>query len=142
MLRAGKYILPLLGTPTLQLGEHIFAIFTLASCAALAATGYGLLLGSIARTYDQGSMLGAVSVVIAAAMGGIMVPTYVMPPLMQTLSNYSPLAWGLDGFVELFVRDGDFYTVLPNMGLLLIFFVVCLVASRLVFAWRYRKGTI
>ena len=142
MLLAGKYLLPLLGTPTLYLGEHIFTVFLLAFCAALAATGYGLLLGTIVRTYDQGSMLGAVSVVIAAAMGGVMVPTYVMPPLMQTLSGYSPLAWGLDGFVKLFVRDGDLYSVLPNMGLLITFFIICLITSRLIFAWRYGKGSI
>ena len=47
--------------------------------ASLAATGYGLMVGTLAKTYEQASMFGAVSIVIAAALGGIMVPTYVMP---------------------------------------------------------------
>jgi hypothetical protein len=37
--------------------------------------------------------LGATIVVSAAAVGGIMVPVYAMPPTMQQLSILSPLSW-------------------------------------------------
>jgi ABC-2 type transport system permease protein len=125
----GKFILPLLGTPVLDLGSSPAALVAITLSAALAACGYGIFLGTMARTYEQASTFGAVSVVIAAAIGGIMVPVYVMPQFMQKLSVISPLYWGLNAFLDVFVRGGDFFSILPDIALLLIFFLVtCLLA--------------
>jgi ABC-2 type transport system permease protein len=140
MLLVGKYILPLFGTPVFELGNEIFAVFLLAFCAALAATGYGLLIGTLARSFDQAAMFGAVSVVIAAALGGIMIPVYVMPKGMQLISQISPLAWGLEGFLELFVRGGSVQSVESNLLALFGFFVVTTLLSLLIFTRRGRSG--
>jgi|AntRauTorckE6833_2_1112554.scaffolds.fasta_scaffold03342_6 ABC-2 type transport system permease protein len=140
MLLAGRYILPLFGTPMLDLGAHPAAVFVLALSAALAACGYGLMLGTLARSYDQASMFGAVSVVIAAAIGGVMVPVYVMPTAMQTLSQISPLAWGLNGFVELFVRGGDLRSIVPNIAALLGFFISTSLVALGAFMYHSRRG--
>ncbi len=118
MLLVGKFILPLFGTPVFKLGDQVAVVFLLAFCAALAATGYGLLIGTLARSYDQAAMFGAVSVVIAAALGGVMVPVYVMPKGMQLISQFSPLAWGLEGFLELFARGGGVRDIWPNLSAL------------------------
>ena len=84
-------------------------------------------------------MFGAVSVVIAAALGGIMVPVFVMPRMMQTISEFSPLAWGLNAFLSVFVRNGDVPSILPQATRLLIFFV-----STTALAWFFmaRRGRI
>ncbi len=132
MLLVGRYLLPRFGTPALELQGHLGAAFGLAFCAALAATGYGLLVGSAARSYEQGAMFGAISVVVAAAVGGIMVPVYAMPAAMQTLSVVSPLGWGLRGFLEIFVRGGDFAAVAGPAAALLAFF-----AGSLLLAWLF-----
>jgi ABC-2 type transport system permease protein len=120
----GKFILPLMGTPVLDLGSSPAALVVITLSAALAACGYGIFLGTLARTYEQASTFGAVSVVIAAAIGGIMVPVYVMPQFMQKVSVISPLAWGINAFQDVFVRGGDIFSVLPDVALLLIFFLV------------------
>ena len=88
---------------------------------ALAACGYGLMLGTLARTLEQATMFGAVSVVCAAALGGIMVPVYVMPPVMQTISMFSPLAWGLNALVEISVREGTLGSVRHELLYLAVF---------------------
>jgi ABC-2 type transport system permease protein len=62
---------------------------------------------------------------IMAALGGIFVPKVVMPPLMQELATLSPLAWGLDGFLDVFVRGGGVRDVLPESLGLLGFSLVC-----------------
>ena len=80
IMAVGKFLLPLLGTPVLETGSSPIALIVIALSAAVAACGYGILLGTMARTYEQASAFGAVSVVIAAAIGGIMVPVFVMPP--------------------------------------------------------------
>ena len=74
-------------------------------------------------------MFGPVSVVIAAALGGIMVPAYAMPKAMQAVTHFSPLAWGLNGFLEIFVRQGTLLQIWPNILCLLGFFMVTLVFS-------------
>jgi len=64
-------------------------------------------------------------VMIMAALGGILVPKTVMPPLMQDLAQLSPLSWGLDAFQDVFVRGGGLRDVTPEVLGLLAFSLVC-----------------
>ncbi len=139
MLMTGKFVLPLLGTPVLEIGSAPLALILVAVSAALAACGYGILVGVLVRSYEQASTFGAVSVVIAAALGGVMVPVYVMPRVMQDLSVISPLGWGLEAFLEIFVRDGGLVSVMPRIAALGGFFILCLCFALFVFR-RWRRG--
>ena len=139
MLAVGTHLLPLLGTAGLELGPNLPAIVTIALSAALAATGYGIMVGTLSNSYEQASMFGAVSVVIAAALGGIMIPVYVMPRYMQDVSAFSPLAWGLNAFQDVFVRGGTLQSVVPEIASLLIFFAVTMIISWLTLR-RLRSG--
>ena len=137
IMGVGKVVLPLLGTPALDVGSSPGALILIAVAASLAASGYGILLGTVARTYEQASTFGAVSVVIAAALGGVMVPAYTMPRVMQTLGAFSPLSWGLNAFLTVFVRGGGVRSVLPEVASMLFFFVAAILV-----AWFYmfRRG--
>jgi len=129
MLLVGRFVLPLFGAPEFDLGGRLGTAYGLALCAALAATGYGLLVGAAARSQEQASMFSAVSIVVAAALGGVMVPIYAMPRFMQTLSVISPFSWGLNGFLEIFVRDGGLAQIYPKALALLFFFAATVVLS-------------
>ena len=96
----------------------------MATFAGLAAIGLGLLLGTIAKTQEQSAPFGATFVVILAAMGGVWVPVFIMPKFMQTLSNISPMNWGLNAFYDVFLRNGSFLDILPELLLLLAFFII------------------
>jgi ABC-2 type transport system permease protein len=141
ILVVGKTLLPLLGTPVLYMGQSIFGIILITLCSALAACGYGILIGTLARTYEQASMFGAVSVVIAAALGGIMVPIYVMPKLMQNISLFSPLSWGLTGYITLFVRGGGLLSVIREISLLLGFFIATTFCAWFTLFYREKIST-
>jgi ABC-2 type transport system permease protein len=132
----GKVGLPLLGAPVLTLGSNPLALIVVVTAIALAACGYGIMLGTLAKTFEQASMFGPVSVVCAAAIGGIMVPVYVMPHLMQKISLFSPLAWGLNALLEIFVREGALRSVLPELGYLTAFFAVTLLIAWAAFRRR------
>ena len=129
MILTGIFIIPLLGLPALKLGHSFIALFAMAISSSLAAIGYGLAIGSIARTNQQASIFGAVSVVILAAIGGVWIPTFIMPHFMQIISNISPLNWGLNGFNEIFVRDAGLYDILPYFSASIIFFIITLFIS-------------
>ncbi len=131
MLAVGVWLLPLLGTSGLVPGREFLVVAPIALAAALAAAGYGIMVGTLSRSYEQASMFGAVSVVIAAALGGIMVPVYVMPRIMQRISTLSPLAWGLNGFQDVFVRGGSLGSAGADIFRLLAFFAVTVIISRI-----------
>ena len=139
MLLVGRYLMPLLGTPQLDMGSAPLALMAVAVSSALAACGYGMLVGVLARSFDQAAIFGSVSVVIAAALGGVMVPVYMMPQVMQSISVISPLGWGLEAFLDIFVRGGDMTSVLPQVITLNGFFLLCMFIAALIFR-RRRQG--
>ena len=121
MLMVGLYILPQMGLPVLIIGNSMIAVCVVAVSAGLAATGYGILVGTIFKTHQQASTFGAVSVVILAALGGIWVPVFVMPEYLRIMSEFSPLYWGLSAFHNLFLSGGNLSTILPHVFKLLAF---------------------
>jgi ABC-2 type transport system permease protein len=122
----GVFLFPVLGLPALILGTHYFALLLTAVCSALAAIGYGIAIGKIATSHQQAAIFASVSVVIMAAIGGVWIPVFVMPHLMQLLSAISPLNWGLEGFYDIFLRDGDWCAVLSKCAASVVFFASCI----------------
>ena len=129
LIITGIYIIPLYGLPALKLGHSMTAMLVMSVSSSLAAIGYGLAIGSVARTNQQASVFGAVSVIILAAIGGVWIPIFLMPRFMQFISKVSPLNWGLNGFNEIFVRDGGFSDVLPYFTASILFFIITLLIS-------------
>jgi ABC-2 type transport system permease protein len=129
MILSGIFIMPLFGLPALKLGSSIAALILMSVGSSLAAIGYGLAIGSIARTNQQASVFGAVSVVILAAVGGVWIPTFLMPRFMQIISYISPLNWGLNGFNDIFVRNAGFVEVLPFIVVCFMFFLATFLLS-------------
>ena len=123
MLLIGVYVFPLIGLPTLDVTGRLPLLFIVAIFAGLAAIGLGLLLGTIAKTQEQSAPFGATFVVILAAMGGVWVPVFIMPKFMQTLSNISPMNWGLNAFYDVFLRNTGLLEIIPEIGLLFLFFI-------------------
>lgn len=126
MLLVGLYLFPLLGLPKLDVSGKLHTLYIVALFSGLAAIGLGLLLGTIAKTQEQSAPLGAILVVILAAIGGVWVPVFVMPQFMQILSKISPMNWGLEAFYDVFLRNVDFVNILPEISLLLLFFLITL----------------
>ena len=129
MLAIGMYIFPYLGLPPLEIGENIKILSLIALGAGLAAIGIGVLLGTLCRTQEQSAPLGATLTVILAAIGGIWIPIFVMPPFMQTIAKLSPMNWALQAFYEVLLRQGSFLSVLPKIGYLGLFFISCIIIS-------------
>jgi len=124
MLLVGVYLFPSIGLPELDVSGRLILLYVVALFAGLAAVGLGLLLGTIAKTQEQSAPFGATFVVILAALGGVWVPVFIMPKFMQLLSNLSPMNWGLNGFYDVFLRNANFMDVLPEISLLLLFFIL------------------
>ncbi len=125
MLLMGMYVLPYFGLESLNPGTSFPALFILALSCAFAAIGYGIAIGNLARTDQQSSVFGAISVVIMAAVGGVWVPSFLMSDVMKNISLLSPMHWGLSGFYDIFLRDAGVVAILPESAALFGFGAVC-----------------
>jgi ABC-2 type transport system permease protein len=123
MLLAGILLLPFFGLPMLVLGNDYLGLFVMTLMVALASVGYGLMIGTIAKTHQQAAAFGSISVIILAAMGGLWVPIYLMPPFMRSVSLLSPLNWAITGYYSIFLRGGGLSQIAPQAIKLLLFFI-------------------
>lgn len=138
MMLVGMYLIPFLGGDALETGNSPGGIALLTTSASFAAIGYGLLIATFSRTSEQATTLGGTSVIILGAIGGIMVPKFVMPPFMQKLTVISPMSWGLEGFIDIFVRGGNINNVLPEASMLFLFAAACFSIAALRFRFMFR----
>lgn len=121
----GIWILPHLGLPELHLPSDLVAFASVVFMSSLAAVSYALIIGAIARTQEQANGFGAISIIIFGAIGGILVPTFVMPEFMQFASNFSPLHWCLEGFYILFLKGGSWQELRKVFLFLGVFILIC-----------------
>jgi ABC-2 type transport system permease protein len=106
MLLAGRTLVPWFGGETLVFPARWDLLAAVTACTSFAAIGWGLLVAVCSRTLEQATVIGGVGNILAAAVGGIMVPRFVMPEAMQKLSEVSPMAWALDAFHAVILRGG------------------------------------
>ena len=129
MVLVGMYLFPYLSLPTLDLDGKFFLMSVVALFSGLAAIGFGILLGTIAKTQEQSAPFGATLVVILAAIGGVWIPVFAMSDFMQHFAKISPMNWALDGYYGLILRNQSFFQILPNIILLTLFYIVTLFAA-------------
>lgn len=131
MVLVGMFIVPMLGGEALQMpaGISLFHWWLVAASVSLAAVAFALLVASLTRTSQQAVVVGGVGNILMGAVGGIMVPKFMMPAAMQRLAEWSPMAWGLDGFHTVMLRQGGFDAILPDLLKLLTFAALSLIAA-------------
>lgn len=120
MVLVGRYLVPLLGGEALALPDAPLALWAMSAAVSLAAVCWALFIASLARTAEQATIVGGVGNILMGAIGGVMVPKFIMPPFMQELTAVSPMAWALDGFHVIILRGGGLADVLPQAGALLL----------------------
>ncbi|MBP1696965.1 MAG: type transporter [Deltaproteobacteria bacterium] len=113
---------------------HLPALVIVSLALAAAANGLGLLVAALGKTEAQVNGLSVLLAITLSALGGMMVPTFIMPNLMKTLSLFTPHAWALAGYHDIIIRGLGIKDVLTEMFVLLgfasFFFVIAL--------WRFR----
>ncbi len=137
MLMVGAWFMPLLGGDALGFDKVQWAALVLVVCAvSAAAVSQALMLSCLVRTHAQAAAVGPVLNVLMAAVGGIMVPTFVMPAFMQSIARWSPMNWGLEGLLTVLLRGGGVAATAPHALRLLGFAAVMLVLAWLLFRRR------
>ena len=141
MIGVGIFIVPLLGADALTLGNSLPGLFMVSTGLSLAAIGTSILIAVSVNTVEQATTIGGIINILFGAIGGVMVPKFFMPQSMQVLSNISPMSWGLEGFLDIFLRGLDARAVFSESLALAGFGIVLLFIAWAIFARRTRNGT-
>lgn len=130
MLAVGVWLMPEIGGEGLSLqGVHWGALVLMLLAISLAAVSLALAVACLVSTHAQAATLGPILNVLMAALGGVMVPLFVMPPVMQQVAAYSPMNWGLEGLLNVLLRNGDVASVLPQVTRLVGFAMLLLLIA-------------
>ncbi|WP_431243582.1 ABC transporter permease [Flavobacterium sp. P21] len=124
MVAVAIFLFPHIGLPPLNVEGHLFLMSIVALFSGFGAIGFGILLGTVASTQEQSAPFGATSVIILAAIGGIWVPVFAMPKIMQIIAKSSPMNWGLEAFYDVLLRNVSFVEIIPKISLLFLFFII------------------
>jgi ABC-2 type transport system permease protein len=137
MLVVGLQVLVVFGVGSgffgIRLGDSPLGLLLVTIALAWAATGLGMLVAALARTRSQADGVGVVLALVMAAIGGAVVP---IPEegFLHVLSQFTPHAHAIKGYLELTTQGAGVADVLPQIGLLtavgFLFFTIAV--------WRFR----
>jgi len=120
----------------MSLGNSLAGMIILTLALAFSATGLGILVAAFVRTEAQVTGVGILLILTLAALGGSMVPLFVMPDFMQMAAKVTPHAWAVTGYQDLIVRAYGVDQVIPEVIVLILFAVVFFMAGILRFRFE------
>jgi ABC-2 type transport system permease protein len=120
----------------LDISKNIPALTIMILTTAFAVSGIGIFLASVAKTRAQAQGMGTLVVLTMSAIGGSMVPLFVMPAIMQKIAVFSVNYWGIQGFYDIFWRGMSTLEILPR-GLVLLGIGLLLI---LLSTWLFKKN--
>lgn len=139
MLLVGRYLAPWFAGEALHLPadwQGLMQLLSVSAAASLAAICWGLLVASLARSIEQATIVGGVGNILMGAIGGVMVPKFIMPPALQAWSDLSPMAWAVDGLHSILLRQGGWADLGAPIARLLLFALAALVLAVALHTWR------
>jgi ABC-2 type transport system permease protein len=110
------------------------ALLLLVVSFALFASSYGLLIGVLAKSEEQVMMIGMLSMFLLTALAGAWFPLEMSGEAFATIGRLTPTAWAMEGFQNLILRGQGLESVLLNIGIIIVYAVLCFVLA----VWRFR----
>jgi ABC-2 type transport system permease protein len=115
--------------------QHAWLWLVTTLAAAIGASGLGLAVAAACTTKQQAQTISTFVVLVSSAVGGSMVPRFMMPPWLQDIGWYTPNAWTIEAYHGVLWRGETLVDLLPELGCLLAMGVLgttlALIVSRL-----------
>jgi ABC-2 type transport system permease protein len=101
-----------------ELFSHLPGFFVMTVSTAVAASCFGLVLAAASKTRMQLVAISNLSILVMSALGGSMVPRYLLSESIQKLGLVTLNAWAIDGFLKVFWREEPFWKLWPQVAVL------------------------
>ena len=131
----GIWLFPHINLPGLELPHDLFGLFVVTLLTGWCAVSFAICVGVFSETHQQNNGFGAIAIVILAAIGGLMVPTFSMDTSLKAIANFSPMHWCLEAYYGLFLQNGT----LSNVVSYLVPLVLITLAFQLLALWGLRR---
>lgn len=96
----------------------IFPVAVACLGSAVLATGLALLIASLCKTQVQMNTISTFAVLLLSAIGGSMIPRFMMPEWLQQLGALTPNYWSIEAFYGILARGQSMLNLLPIWGVL------------------------
>lgn len=101
-----------------QVRAHLWPWLATSVCVGVCAAGLALGMVSATRSRDQAQLVSTFLILLLAAVGGAMVPRFLMPPWLQAMGLFVPPTWAIDAYQALLWRDAEWTSLYPAWGVL------------------------
>lgn len=122
----------------IDLVNHLEGFIAMTLVTAGASSSFALLLASFCKSRTQLSWVSTIVILSMSALGGSMVPRYLMSESMQRAGMLTFNAWALEGYNKIFWRDLQLPDIELELGVLTLCGFCFIVAAR-IFAIRWER---
>lgn len=123
----------------MDLGVNVPALCLMIIATAFAVSSLGIFLAAIAKTRQQAQNLSTIIILIMSAIGGSMIPLFIMPSILQKIALLSVNYWGIQGFYDIFWRSLPLGEILPKIFILMCIGIFMTLASIQLFKKKIMK---
>ena len=88
----------------LDIMHHLPALVLMIFVTAYACSSFGIFLASFAKSRKQVQALSTIIILVMSAIGGSMIPVFLMPEFIQKIAVFSVNYWGIQGYYDIFLR--------------------------------------
>ncbi len=119
---------------------HLDGFIAMTLVTAGAASSFALLLAAVCRSRAQLNWVSVVVILSMSALGGSMVPRYLMSEQVRQAGLMTFNAWALDGYNKIFWRDLPLSAVGLELGVLTMIGLLFIIAARILAIRWERDG--
>jgi ABC-2 type transport system permease protein len=123
----------------MDLSINIPALILMIIATAFAVSSLGIFLAAVVKTRQQAQNLSTIIILVMSAIGGSMIPLFIMPAILQKIALLSVNYWGIQGFYDIFWRTLPLEAILPKILILMGIGIVMTLASVQLFKKRIMK---
>ena len=118
---------------------HLSGFAVMTAVTAAAASSFALTLAAVCRNRAQLNAVSVILILCMSAVGGSMVPRYVMSETRQQFGKITFNAWALDGYIKVFWRDLPLRDLAPELTVLIATAIMLFAVAR-VLARRWESS--
>jgi ABC-2 type transport system permease protein len=112
------------------------------AASLLSFSGLGILSASYLLLFKRGNPAKWLLIGLWGIAGGMLFPTTILPDWLQLIAKFNPMTHALNAMRAALLGGANFSQLLPSLEILLLFALVLLPVSVLVFSWTLQRTKI